>query len=332
MATRVIRVRTVALLAFAAVAAAGCGAQESPQTPPTSPARSVGSLPAPATKPAAPAGAQRRPGANCMADPSRCGFPNVGTTGVEPGVERTVAKGTVQLSKPGEVYENKTLTGQIIVTAPRVTIRNVKLIMTDAYWGIRAFAREGNTRGLEVENSEIDMNGQLAATGIGPDQFTASRVFIHNGSDCISMQSVVTVTDSLCVVGPDANGDGVPDNRSFCTGGGEHFDGFQSDGGHDFVLRHNTIRNPCEQTSAILMSTNSAPIRDVTIKDNLIAGGGWTLYCNAGPDVPNEVVTGNRIAKTYFDAGGSSGPAAHCGDADTFTGNVWDDSGRPVGL
>jgi hypothetical protein len=312
-----------------ALAATGCGAAEQPQR---RPAPATESTPRPPSKAPAASAPHRRRTANCMADPSRCGFPDVETTGVRRGVARTPERGTVTLSKPGQVYEDKTLTGQIVVTAPNVTIRNVKLIMTDAYWGIRAFDREGNTSGLKVQDSEIDMNGQLSATGIGPDQLSASRVFIHNGSDCMSMENVVTVADSMCVIGPDADGDAVPDTRAFCTAGNEHFDGFQTDGGHDLVMRHNTIRNPCEQTSAIIIGTNSAPIRDVTIRGNLMAGGGWTLYCNAGPDAPNEVVARNRFARTYFATGGSVGPAAHCADADVFAGNVWDDTGQPIGL
>ena len=61
-----------------------------------------------------------------------------------------------------------------------------------------------------------------------------------------------------------------------------------------------------------------------------MAGGGWTVYCNAGPDVPNETVTGNRIARTYYPQGGYYGPFAGCDAADVFTGNVWDDTGAPA--
>ena len=110
------------------------------------------------------------------------------------------------------------------------------------------------------------------------------------------------------------------------------------------MYRHNTIRNACSQTSAILISTNTSPIRNVTITDNLMAGGGYTLYCDAGPDVQGtETVTGNRIAKTFFGAGragasdsssrggGYWGPTTECDDADTYSGNVWDDTGAAVG-
>jgi hypothetical protein len=91
-------------------------------------------------------------------------------------------------------------------------------------------------------------------------------------------------------------------------------------------------RNPCGQTSNILMSTNTDGISNVTIKDNLLAGGGYSLYCNAGPDVANETVTGNRFSKRFYATGGYWGPTAHCEDADVFSGNVWDESGASLSI
>jgi hypothetical protein len=262
-----------------------------------------------------------------MPDPSACGFPDVETTGVPAGTQLTPASGTVTLSTPGQVYENKQLTGSIVVAANNVTIRNVKLVSRDFY-AIKSF----NVSGLHVVDSEIDMGGQLDARAVSDDGFTLTRVFMHNGADCTTMSDVATIEDSMCVLGPDTNGDGWPDSTGFCNGT-EHFDGFQSDGGHDLVIRHNTIRNPCSQTSAILMSTNSSPISDVTIVDNLLAGGGYTLYCAATvPGVGGtEVVTGNRFARTYGQKGGYYGPAAYCGSGvDVWSGNVWDDTGLPI--
>ncbi len=241
----------------------------------------------------------------------------------------TAVSGTVTLSTPGQVYENKLVTGRIVVTAPNVTIRNVKLVATDQNYAIQAFGWVGDPSGLLVEDTEIDLNGRLGIKGIAFDGYTARRVFFHNGSDCAHMEHDVLVEDSLCVSGPDTNSDGWPDGTAFCNGP-EHFDGFQSDGGANLRLRHNTIRVPCSQTSAILMSTNTKPIRDVTIADNLMAGGGYTLYCNAGPDVPNQTVTGNRFARTYYAKSGYWGATTGCGAADVFSNNVWDDTGAAL--
>jgi hypothetical protein len=83
------------------------------------------------------------------------------------------------------------------------------------------------------------------------------------------------------------------------------------------------------------MSSNTKPIRDVRIEDNLLAGGGYALYCggDTNPDhVSDETVTGNRIARTYWRDGGWYGPVAYCapGWVDRWADNVWDDTGRPL--
>jgi hypothetical protein len=285
---------------------------------PTSPAAPTPTPPAPARS------------SNCMPDPSACGFPDVETTGVLPGVARETVNNDVTLSTPGQVYENKTVNGTISVTAANVTIRNVKLVMdSGSDYGIQAFGFNSGVSNLVVEDSEIDLNGNYNSKGIAFDQYTLRRVFMHNGSDCAHTEHSVVIEDSLCVLGPDADSDGWPDNESWCNGP-EHRDGFQSDGGDGLTFRHNTIRNNCEETSAILMSTNTSPIANVTITNNLLAGGGYTLYCNAGPDVPNETVTGNRVSKAFHPQGGRWGPLRGCSQANVNSGNVWDDTGKTL--
>ena len=264
-----------------------------------------------------------------MADPSVCGYPDVETTGVTPGTTLQKVSGSVTLSTAGAVYENKELTGSISVTAPNVTIRNVKLIATDQSYGIRAFGWNSNPQGLTLDHVEIDLNGRYEIKGIAFDGYTAKNVFFHNGSDCAHMGGNVTIQDSLCTVGPDKNNDGWADAGFSCSDG-PHYDGFQSDGGSNIKLIHNTIRVPCGQTSAILMSTNTSGIRDVTIQNNLMAGGGYTLYCNAGPDVPNETVTGNVFSKRFYAKSGYWGAVTGCNMADVYSGNVWDETGQPV--
>ena len=65
------------------------------------------------------------------------------------------------------------------------------------------------------------------------------------------------------------------------------------------MFRHNTIRNPNEQTSAILMSTNTSPISNVVIDHNLMSGGGYTVYCGTdeGGMTPNLTYTNNVISR-----------------------------------
>ena len=100
----------------------------------------------------------------------------------------------------------------------------------------------------------------------------------------------------------------------------EHFDGLQTNGASDATIRHNTVRNPCSQTSAIALF---GTVRDVTIEDNLVAGGGYSLYCGS-PGATNVVVSGNRFAGTWYPKSGYFGRMAHCESGVVLAGNVWD--------
>jgi hypothetical protein len=80
------------------------------------------------------------------------------------------------------------------------------------------------------------------------------------------------------------------------------------------------------------MSTNTSPISNVVIDNNLVAGGGWTIYCgtDSGGVASNETFTNNRFARTYYANSGGYGPSADCAGVVTNTGNVWDDTGALI--
>jgi hypothetical protein len=273
---------------------------------------------------------------NCMPDPSTCGYPDVESVGVTPGTQLAAVSGVVTLNKAGQVYENKVVTGSIIVTAPNVTIRNVRLIDTDPYYAVSV--KNGNNwdntqANLLLDHVEINMNGHLNIKGIAFNGYTLRNVFMHNGSDCAHFSENVTIQDSLCVNGPDTNNDGWPDSTAFCNGT-DHYDGFQFSGGGNITLNHNTLRNPCSQTSNILITNDpgaTGAITNVKITNNLLGGGGYSLYCAGSPDrVASETVTGNRFARSFYKTGGYWGPTAYCEKATAFSGNVWDDTGKGV--
>lgn len=255
-----------------------------------------------------------------MPVPSACGWPDTTNTGTHGTL--TVVSGSVTLSTPGMIYRDRDVRGCISVRAKGITIRNVKVTCGASY----AIAVNSGTSGdiwwdpdaaLLIEDVEIDHAGQLEGKGIAFTGYTARRVWYHNGSDCAHFGTNVVVEDSFCDIYPNGPNDGP------------HYDGLQSDGGSNIVLRHNTIRVPYSQTSAILMSTNTSPIRDVWIVDNLVAGGGYSIYCGTatgGPVLGTFVFTGNRVARTYFPRGGYWGPLTSCPSG----GAVWDDTGLPI--
>jgi hypothetical protein len=276
---------------------------------------------------------------NCMPAPSRCGFPDSTNTGVTAGTTLAARSGTVRLTS-GQTLANAVVTGCVQVTGPNVVIRNVRIISTCSY---AAIDLEFTGASALIENVEIDMSrlanttaftGRLNQRSITGDDFTARRVWWHGGSDCVHYGSNVLIEDSFCDV---ASGVGYP--------GDPHLDGFQSAGGSNVTIRHNTIRNPNDQTSAIINGTTpgvSPGQLNVHIVGNLMAGGGYTVYCNAHQAATPATVEfrGNRISRLYYrwpinsghpvDRGGFWGPTTDCLAIPGYTTNVWDEDGRQL--
>jgi Bacterial TSP3 repeat len=266
------------------------------------------------------------PGVNCMPNPSACGFPDVENTGPRVAAgDLQLVNSNVTLDRPGQIYENKDVHGCITVTAANITVRNVRITGCGGVFGPPA----GNAMGLLLEDVEIDDDGDLFGTQCCSN-FTARRVFFHNGGDCVTAEANVTVEDSFCTMGPDHDDDGWADSTDFCNDPEAHFDGFQSDFTMSNVtFHHNTIRNPCNQTSAILIGHVGPTSRDIVIDQNLMAGGGYTVYCeDLGRDVPRQILTNNRFSRVFFPNAGSFGPTTSCATPDVLAaGNVWDNTG-----
>jgi hypothetical protein len=53
-------------------------------------------------------------------------------------------------------------------------------------------------------------------------------------------------------------------------------------GGSDAVIRGNRLEHRRDQTSAIIIKSDLAPIDGITIEDNYMTGGSFTVYVYAG--------------------------------------------------
>lgn len=274
----------------------------------------------------------------CMPVPSRCGWPDATNTGVPAGTVLAVRTGKVMLGAGAQLL-NTQVTGCVQITGPNVVIRNVRIIVTCSYAAIDL--EDSNTKGALIEDVEIDMSrladtaeftGRLNQRSITGDDFTARRIWWHGGSDCVHYGSRVVIEDSFCDVAK------IPAGYP----GDPHIDGFQSAGGSGVVIRHNTIRNPNDQTSAIINGTTpgaSGPQTNVRIVGNLMAGGGYTVYCNAhnAATSPTTEFSGNRIAKAFYtwpigsghpvDRGGYWGYTTDCTGVPGYSSNVVDETG-----
>jgi hypothetical protein len=257
----------------------------------------------------------------CAAKPSACGYPDATNTGVQAGITLKPS-GCITARTAGQVIENVVIDGcTISVEAPNVIIRNVKITQTSVdMWAIIIRSGSANISNVEIAGRDNTTRSvEYAILSQTDSPVTVDKANLHHCADCIQGERM-TVTNSYIhdlANPPDA-----------------HVDGFQCNGECEVTLRHNTILNEWSQTSAIALFADFGTPRNSVIDNNLLAGGGYSLY--AGTDRATGIkVTNNRFARAFYSNGGYWGPAcdyANNGIGNTWTGNIWDDTGATVGV
>jgi len=190
------------------------------------------------------------------------------------------------------------ITGQVVVNAPNVTIRNTR-IRSNSMWVI-----DNNSTGLLVEDSEI-INRPVAGqnnchNAIGDANYTVRRTEITGCENGLNVGSPgnVRLEDSyihdLDITGP-----------SYVFGNAPHTDGIQFPFGDasNIVIRHNTI-DPTPSTgatSAIIMTGENGPESNVWIEDNYIDGRGaaGALYAARVP-THDVYINRNKLYKGVY--------------------------------
>lgn len=274
----------------------------------------VGQSVAPGTMAAGSAGRS-----DCADTPSRCGYPDATNTGVD-SRKRLRTSGCVTADQAGQVIENLAISDcGIEVTAREVQIRNVRIEVSDAD-GFAVIVRPG----ASAKISDVEITGRDKAAGSvqyailsqSDLEVSIERANLHRCADCIQGERL-RVTDTYI--------------HDLANPPGAHVDGIQCNSVCEITVRHNTILNEWGQTAAIALFADFGIPRDSLIEDNLLAGGGYTVY-GGGAKASGIVVNANRFARHMFPRGGQFGPGAHLptGSAMTWTANIWDDTGAVV--
>lgn len=281
-------------------------------TPTSSPSPTVSNSPSVSPSPSPTVSPSPSPtvsgGNNCQANPGGCGFPDALSTGPAGGLGTWTGSRT--FTTAGQTVANTTINGCVEVRAANVTFRNVQFNVGGCFWGIQNFST-----GLQVIDSAIDC-ARTNGNAIGSTNLALVRVEISRCENGLNVAGNVSVTDSWI---HDMNG----------SAGGAHTDGAQfNQGASNIVFQHNTINVGPQNgaTSAIIAWNEGNPQNaNVTINNNLLAGGTYTLYCPR-QNSTNFRVTNNRFGTHEFGSTDSCIP----GHVAAFTGNVRDQDGTPV--
>ncbi len=249
-------------------------------------------------------------GSNCWAKPSACGFPDGTNTGVPAGVKLTPS-GSITISKAGTVVEGLDITGCVTITASNVTLRNSRVTSTCTNGSIKI--SWSGVSGVVLDHVELNGQRKVDSPGIMGSGWTGIALNIHDTEDAIDVGDNVVVRDSYI--------------HNMFVGPGAHVDGVQSTGTKNVRVIHNTIdARGSGTTSAMLFGADLGAMDDVVADNNLLNGGGYTVYAGADPGYDSGRIsfTNNRFGRGFAYGPCSFGPSK--GRTIGFTGNVWDDT------
>ena len=292
----------------------------------------------PSGLPAAPSGSAANPAparpvaGGCAAAPHRCGFPDGTNTGVPAGtrlrsVPGQVSRGPgwyydpggwVEVVGHGAVLSGLSIHHNLDIAASGVTISGDRIVNS----GPSSFGFSlRHTRHVTIEN--CDISGENAATG----RLMAGIKDVYGDSTGTTVRR-----DNIWYTATGIQlGEGLIQGNYLHNPGyraGDHVNGITANGGRttQLTISHNTVFVDYPQTDAISLFEDSGVQGNRAIDDNLLAGGGYTIYGGQGKKGQpfNVRITGNRFSSIYFADGGHWGPVAYY--PPRGRGNVWSGS------
>ena len=244
-------------------------------------------------------------------------YPDATNTGVLAGTTLK-SSGGLTLRTPGQVVSGLDINGNVNIFASNVTLENCIIHVTDPtqFAGVAVL---GGLTGVVIKNCTIIGCGASATTQVsGVKIWGDSQVTI----DSCNIQKVGHGVDVYA-------GQAVVENsyiHDLISNPGSHYDGIFYGGSGDpnfsLLIQHNSIINSNGQTSAVFLQDMFGAVNNVTVNDNILVGGGYTVYVDStrgGGPVSNVSYTNNHMGKGqygYTDFMGSYNPV--------YTGNVDD--------
>ena len=212
------------------------------------------------------------------------------------------------------------------VTASHVTVRDVKIITSGQ-----------NSVGIGLENADDvtveDSTIEGTNTGSGRLMAGIQDVYGNVSGTRILANNILKSSTGVQIYQGLIQGNYIHHPGMIPT---DHVNGITTNGDtHPLLIRHNTIFDSYQQTDAIGLFQDFGVVANVTIDDNLLAGGGYAIYGGEGSKgrPARIVIRNNRFSTIFFQHSGEWGPvmyfSAHA-SGDVWAGNIWDDTGHPI--
>jgi hypothetical protein len=243
-----------------------------------------------------------------------------GQVSAGPGWAFDAAQGAVHVTGSHVVLSGLYIPYNVDITGSGVTIKDSRVV-TAGNFGISL----RHTAGVTIEGSTI--GGPNATTGrVGvaiTDVYGDSTGIVIEHDNISAFKTAVQVSTGA------VTGNYIHDPGYVA---GDHTNGvFDTGSAQPLTIEHNTILNSNGQTDAISLDATIAgqTIANKTVENNLLAGGGYTIYGGAslGNATSNIRIEHNRFSRLYYPQAGQFGPVT-CfdlrGAGNVWTGNTWD--------
>lgn len=252
--------------------------------------------------------------------------PEPDRTGVPPKKKLRVHRGDLVIRTAGKVVDGLEVHGRVSVQAPNVTIRNTRVIVPTGSETAGISNNNSSGHGMLVRNVEVRAaSAAPGVNGVVGHDFTLEGSEIHHVTDQVHITgSNVTVRNNW-----------FHDNYHFESdpyqgGGASHDDSIQIIGGGNITIANNRFTGA--YNAGVQITQSIRDVNGVTIRDNLLGGGGCTVNIaekGRGP-VQGVVIRDNRfLSDQRIDGCAIIRPTS---TKVSHSGNVWDDTGRAVSI
>ncbi len=218
-------------------------------------------------------------------------YPDTINTG--PQGKLSTYTGSTNFSYDNVVVQNviMDINDALYINAKNITLRNVRIIYSgdvDATWTMLHTTEL--TENLLIEDCEFDGQDKVARAISGEaTNLIIRRCNIHNTGNGIEINDSFTVED--CYIHDIFTPEGLD----------WHSDGIQAGGGtiSNITIRHNTILLTGDETGCVNINggndSATANVRNILVEDNLIGGGGYTMYTGSHGELSNYRVINNKF-------------------------------------
>ncbi|QBD76130.1 hypothetical protein EPA93_08955 [Ktedonosporobacter rubrisoli] len=241
------------------------------------------------------------------------------------GTKLTPYTGSSEIRQDGTVLDRVDINGGLDIYANNVTIKNSRITSAD-WWGVLLRENYSNLKILHCTfiGQQTSGKGEYAVTNFGYGYVEVANSNFTSWQDAIDLGAGYVHDNYVHDVASVANA---------------HTNAFMSEGGSPQGLRviHNTLLNFDEQTAsgALSLFPDSDSISNVTVEDNWLAGGSYTLYGGergGSTTSKNVKILNNVFSPEHYPQVGYYGPVTDFymgGPENVFEGNVFA-NGRPV--